>query len=338
MVANGTGHTGSPGDGFFEGTEKLLEIWFSGEQAKDAGLRKVPKSEWVRMLTAVKCTIISEQQSESIDSYVLSESSMFVSAQRIILKTCGTTGLLWAVPILLDIAKDHCGFTEVVDVFYSRKNFLHPEQQTGPHTSFKEEVNFLDKHFNGSAYILGSINSDVWYLYTLSKPEPVPQPDQTLEVLMTDLDQDALQLFYKDKRNLTSEQITEQSGINTLVPECRTHAMIFDPCGYSVNGLLKDTYFTIHITPQPGCSYVSFETNHTVTTYDPMVEQLLQIFRPRKILMTIFANETATCGSASSAVSDALLERLGFERGHEMGIALKHYGLWFSDWSKPSPT
>ena len=27
--------------GFFEGTEKLLEIWFSGHEAKDKGLRLV---------------------------------------------------------------------------------------------------------------------------------------------------------------------------------------------------------------------------------------------------------------------------------------------------------
>lgn len=77
----------------------------------------------------------------------ISESSMFVYPHKIILKTCGTTTLLLAVSRLLEIAKNYCGFEKVWRVFYSRKAFMFPERQIGPHRSWEDEVKFLDKYF-----------------------------------------------------------------------------------------------------------------------------------------------------------------------------------------------
>lgn len=37
----------------------------------------------------------------------------------------------------------------VISVFYSRKNFLHPERQPYPHFSFETEVDYLEEHFTG---------------------------------------------------------------------------------------------------------------------------------------------------------------------------------------------
>jgi len=76
-----------------------------------------------------------------------SESSMFVFPHKIVLKTCGTTTLLKAVPYILEIAKTRCGYESVYRLFYSRKSFMFPEKQLGPHRSWEEEVNYLDNHF-----------------------------------------------------------------------------------------------------------------------------------------------------------------------------------------------
>ena len=56
--------------------------------------------EW--MLSKVKCSIISATRNDQVDAYVLSESSMFVSQRRFILKTCGTTTPL---QIIDDVSK-----------------------------------------------------------------------------------------------------------------------------------------------------------------------------------------------------------------------------------------
>jgi len=156
---------------------------------------------------------------------------MFVSKRRWILKTCGTTTPLKCLGLLLKLAEAN-GFDVVADLFYSRKNFTRPEAQVSifikriiylyvksfifqiaPHQGFTEEVTYLDSIFpNGRSYCLGSMNLECWYLYTFSRsdikisPQQITnekeidsEPDQTIEILMQDLDPDTMSIFYKNK-------------------------------------------------------------------------------------------------------------------------------------------
>ena len=110
---------------FFEGTEKLLEVWFSRQQSDasqgSGDLRTIPRSEWDVLLKDVQCSIISVTKTDKQEAYVLSESSMFVSKRRFILKTCGTTLLLKALVPLLKLARDYSGFDSIQSFFYSHK-------------------------------------------------------------------------------------------------------------------------------------------------------------------------------------------------------------------------
>ncbi|KAI5636564.1 adenosylmethionine decarboxylase domain-containing protein [Phthorimaea operculella] len=125
-------------DQFFEGVEKLIEIWFTPE--KNADLRKISRKQWENVLKIVRCEIISFTQSEQVDAYVLSESSMFVSRRRFILKTCGTTTPLRCVRAVLALARDVAGHSRVHNVFYSRREFARPRAQHHPHHCFDSEV------------------------------------------------------------------------------------------------------------------------------------------------------------------------------------------------------
>ncbi|XP_013381055.1 S-adenosylmethionine decarboxylase proenzyme isoform X2 [Lingula anatina] len=253
---------------FFEGTEKLLEVWFgSSHKDRTADLRLIPREFWDDLLDLVQCKILSVVKNESIHAYVLSESSMFISKNRFILKTCGTTTLLYAVQPLLKKVKEYCGFDIVEDVFYSRKKFMQPHLQEKLHQRFEDEVKYLDQLFkDGGAYILGKLNADAWYLYTtnpqLTSPgRGVIEPDQTLEVLLSGLDPEVMKIFTTEVSK-TATQATAHSGIAELLPGAQIDDYLFEPCGYSMNGILPDArYITIHITPEPECSYVSFETN-----------------------------------------------------------------------------
>jgi len=51
---------------------------------------------------------------------------------------------------------------------------------------------------------------------------------------------------------------------------------------------------TIHITPEPEFSYVSFESNIPMTSYLPIIDKVLKIFQPGKFILTIFANRVRT--------------------------------------------
>lgn len=164
--------------GPFEGPEKLLELWFADSEAQvGEGLRVVDRAVWEDMLDIVKCKVLSVVKGRDVDAYLLSESSMFVFAHKIILKTCGTTTLLLGLERLLRIAistlypdlaaalpatpntsrlqtRHETLEKKLGDVvkrcFYSRKSFMFPERQKGPHKDWMLEVAVLDRFFGES--------------------------------------------------------------------------------------------------------------------------------------------------------------------------------------------
>lgn len=109
------------------------------------------------------------------------------------------------------------------------------------------------------------------------------------------------------------------SGIRDLIPGSVIDATMFNPCGYSMNGMKTDvsgvlflhhscarssksvmrlcsfspqgTYWTIHITPEPEFSYVSFETNLSQTSYDELIRKVVEVFKPGKFVTTLFVNQ-----------------------------------------------
>lgn len=55
-----------------------------------------------------------------------------------------------------------------------------------------------------------------------------------------------MEQFYK-KEGVTSRDTTVSSGIAKLLPGSVIDDYQFEPCGYSMNGLLKEWYWTIRI-------------------------------------------------------------------------------------------
>uniref|UniRef100_A0A182NB14 Uncharacterized protein n=1 Tax=Anopheles dirus TaxID=7168 RepID=A0A182NB14_9DIPT len=297
---------------------------------------------WDALLKTVRCEIISFTRNDQIDAYVLSESSMFVSKRRWILKTCGTTTPLQCFEPLLRLASEIAGYGEIEDLFYSRKNYKRPELQVSPHRGFEEEVAFLDSFFDdGRAYSLGAINRDCWHLYTLSRggggskiqkrnnhlhqlmdqqsqqqqqqqlqhhnaqlieASMQPDPDQTIEILMTDLDPNVMAIFTKDVCT-TAKEATQKSGIHRLLPGMIIDDYLFDPCGYSMNGISKNgCYMTIHITPEREFSYVSFESNVASSDYGELIARVIRTFQPGKFIVTVFANKTSIAANANREI------------------------------------
>lgn len=186
------------------------------------------------------------------------------------------------------------------------------------------------------------------YLFTLDMPEYWENKcaDQTLEVLMSDLDPAIMDQFYM-KDGVSASEVTRVSfppvspseqacgssltfvitvsfcsrrwvefvtwfQVLWLMPQCstlvdtrwtgwrltwvascffiivaRSSKSVMRLCSFSPQG----TYWTIHITPEPEFSYVSFETNLSQTSYDELIRKVVEVFKPGKFVTTLFVNQ-----------------------------------------------
>lgn len=290
-------------DGGFEGPEKRLEVRFRpSSPLNHSGLRELSREQLDQLCGQVNCTILSACSNEQLDSYVLSESSLFVYSHRLVLKTCGTTTLLRCLPLLMSYAKELD--LAVSYVSYSRRNFLFPERQLFPHCSFENEVSTLNALFDGQAFILGPLTGAHWHLYVAdmrNQAEVESAPSQVFEMMMTGLHASKMKQFYrkadKSEEGKNGAQLAmplnESSGLTRIFPSADMDAFLFEPCGYSMNGIRTGEYATVHVTPEPECSFVSYETNEQRADYQQLVEQLVDAFVPTEFTVVVLADEAS---------------------------------------------
>ncbi|GAB4840211.1 S-adenosylmethionine decarboxylase proenzyme 2 [Ancistrocladus abbreviatus] len=288
----------------FEGYEKRLEISFFEPgifvDPEGKGLRALTKAQLDEILGPAECTIVDSLANDSVDSYVLSESSLFVYPYKIIIKTCGTTKLLLAIPPILKLAA--CLLLEVKSVRYTRGSFIFPGAQHYPHRSFSEEVAILDSYFGklgagSKAFIMGCLSKpQKWHVYIASAEKTICyNPVYTIEMCMTGLDRDKAAVFYKSQSSSAAE-MTDISGIRKILPNSEICDFEFDPCGYSMNAVEGAAISTIHITPEDGFSYASFEAvgydPHTINL-NQLVERVLACFLPSEFSVAVHAEAAA---------------------------------------------
>ncbi|KAJ7943252.1 S-adenosylmethionine decarboxylase proenzyme [Quillaja saponaria] len=285
----------------FEGYEKRLEISFSHPgifiDPEGLGLRALTKSQLDEILAPAECTIVSSLSNDEVDSYVLSESSLFVYPYKIVIKTCGTTKLLLSIPPVIKLAETLS--LTVRSVRYSRGSFIFPGAQSYPHRNFSEEVAVLDSFFGklglGSvAYVMGgSDKQHKWHVYSASS-EPVSLSDSvyTLEMCMTGLDSEKSGVFFKAPSG-SATAMTVSSGIRNILPNSQICDFEFEPCGYSMNSVEEAAVSTIHVTPEDGFSYASFETmgyDLKVVNLSHLVERVLSCFQPNEFSIAVHAD------------------------------------------------
>ncbi|GLU01690.1 hypothetical protein SLE2022_189840 [Rubroshorea leprosula] len=284
----------------FEGYEKRLEISFSKpgvfaySYSNRIGLRSLSKAQLDEILEPAQCTIVSSLSNDYVDSYVLSESSLFVYPYKIIIKTCGTTKLLFSIPVILKLAGNLS--LSVQSVRYTRGSFIFQGAQPFPHRSFSEEVAILDGFFGklgsgSTACVMGCPdNKKKWHIYSASaENRSKSDPVYTLEMCMTGLDRKRASVFYKTHAS-SADVMTEDSGIRNILPESEICAFEFDPCGYSMNSVERGAISTIHVTPEDGFSYASFEaTGYDLKTLNlaQLVERVLACFKPTEFSIAL---------------------------------------------------
>jgi S-adenosylmethionine decarboxylase len=280
----------------FEGPEKKLEIILF---APHPGLRAGDNGRWDRVVAAGRAQILSRISTNRMDAYLLSESSLFVWEDRILMITCGKTTLARAVLEIVDIV----GPESVAFLFYEQKNFMFPKDQP---SSFEEDVALITGLFPGKYYKLGPANDDHVNVFYSSHTREKPEQDATFQVLMHTLDPRAMGIFCKEK-SPTPSDADRQSGLDVLYNrKMLMDGYLFSPCGYSVNSIREEEYFTVHVTPQPFSSYVSFESNILENDYSHTLGRIVGIFKPGRFSAVLTTSMDDACSASHDTLSGPL--------------------------------
>lgn len=297
--------------GGFEGSEKKIELRFAPCAEGGISLEDlISRPEWRAILRKASCDILSAVHLDGCTAYLLSESSLFVWRDALLIKTCGRTALLCCLHDILDALTP---IRELVHVKYSRSVFLFPSAQPAPHTDFTSEVDYLDSLFaNGQSFTLGPTGALCWHVY-VAGVEATKDISPSREVVMFELPSNEMAPFYKNAATIDSLRHRV-----SLIDWDVLDDFVFNPCGYSMNALRSrdggtPEYLSVHITPEPQHTFVSFDTNANIDC-DALLKEITKSFSPRKIALCAVGGPDAASAplgfqrtfSCFSRVDDAL--------------------------------
>ncbi len=302
----------------FEGLEKHIIINFENKETSNS-CRNLLYQDLTYICEQVQCTIISTLKNEYFDSYILSESSLFVYPFQIILMSCGSTTLLKAIKIILKLVKDKLSLNPI-SVIYYRNKFLFEEKQLFPHQSIVQELNYLEKNTeikkisnNDYHRIIGDIDSDYLLIYENKSNNILKTVDNIIKIMIYNIDSNIGNLFYSNNKSDLKLKIIKDilPSENILIDSYN-----FEPCGLSVNALIDNFYCTIHITPNSNCSYISYETNFPIDNPINLIKNIANIFKGTKIIINQITNarsnilplqiDNYNCITKSSKINDYL--------------------------------
>lgn len=263
---------------FFEGSEKKFEI-VTKDQRVD--FSREPLSFWQEMISQCKATILSSIENDQLKAFLLSESSLFIWKNRIILITCGRTKLINA----LVHAIKHFGPENICELFFQRKNEYFSHLQP---SHFISDVQQLSQFYQGKAYRFGNMDEHHNFLYCVNSNCKNSEKDQTYELHMYHISVQSSEFLTTPGH--VREDLRQYLKISQWAGDFIIDDFVFEPYGYSLNGIKGDEYITIHITPQENSSFVSFEGNINLKLAVPI---LLEIFSPLSFDLISF--ETESC-------------------------------------------
>jgi S-adenosylmethionine decarboxylase len=263
---------------FFEGTEKKLELIVDPSLPS---FRSHGDEYWTAVVRSAGADVLSKLSNPCCDAYLLSESSLFVFDDRVVMMTCGQTTLPDAVLMLLErVPADR-----VRRLVYKRKHEVFPHDQP---TSFFDDVRVLNERLPGQAFQFGDRDEHHLYLFHMDRDPAAATRGTTVEVLMHGL-RERVRRDFCIASLPTAAGVRGATGVDRVIPGFEVDDHLFQPKGYSLNAIRDDEYYAVHVTPEEECSYASFETNHRLDgDLESLLGRLIHIFRPRAWDLILF--------------------------------------------------
>lgn len=254
---------------FFEGSEKKAEIIV--DATKVSLLNDYSDEFWAKVVAQCEAKILSTITNKNVKAFLLSESSLFVWDDHLLILTCGDTRLVKSVMYFLE----HIESSAVLQVIYQRKNEYCSHLQA---SHVLDDTKLLQSSNKGKLLRFGELDSHHSYLYHLDNQYIGQDEDKTYEVLIYNIDQNISSILTQS--NIDNHKIRTILQLEKIIPDFELDDFVFEPFGYSLNAVKGNDYLTIHLTPQAHNSYVSFESSLNLIDFIPVI---LEVFLPASL-------------------------------------------------------
>ena len=262
---------------FFEGSEKKAEIIIDATQI--SLIADLEENFWQALVQCCNAKILSTIENKDCKAFLLSESSLFVWHDRLLIITCGNTRLVHSVEYFIQ----QVGVSKIQQITYQRKNEYFAHAQL---SSFGDDIALLGQYVKGQSFRFGELDGHHNYIFNQDTNFNFHQEDKSYELI-------AYQICQKASDKLTTlglaaNEIREFLQLDRLLAGYILDDFVFEPFGYSINAIKGMHYLTIHITPQASSSYVSIQANINLIALAP---DFLRILAPKSIDL-LSVNET----------------------------------------------
>ncbi|MBB1274564.1 MULTISPECIES: hypothetical protein [Psychromonas] len=260
---------------FYEGTEKRLVI-----NTKGLNLFDFEDEFWIKLVAHCGAEVLSSIRNSQVKAYLLSESSLFVWKNKLILITCGNTQLVKAALFIQQqFTKQH-----ISTLIFQRHQALKPQLQR---SNFKQDTLLLEKQFNGqNMHWRDGYQGDLFVFGEVSSGSIITQSIYMLHGLNSELAK-TLQTNPLDKQTiLAALKIRLLFEPPFKEDPLRENLLIdhysFSPKGYSLNAICGEDYITLHLTPEKMSTYLSIETSFAKERCIDLINHLQQLFLPNE--------------------------------------------------------
>ncbi|MCO5114569.1 MAG: S-adenosylmethionine decarboxylase proenzyme [Bdellovibrionaceae bacterium] len=266
----------------YEGPEKKLELTCNDS----VDFLSYPDQYWGDLLKSCGALILNSVKTEHLKAFLISESSLFVWKNRVLMITCGQTQLIKSAQMLIR----HIGKENISSLYFSRKNEHYPDMQKSfARADFKTLKQELGA---GKAYRLGQRDSHHLYVFEYVADSKRLIKEHLTEVLIYRISKNKTESFLK---NTPEQRIAIEKAVGQIFPEYELDHYWFTPCGYSANAFKGTHYGTVHVTPEVDQNYISFETNGVAREdVQSWVEKICDLFEPQAVDVIFYDNETQT--------------------------------------------
>ena len=296
---------------FFEGAEKKAQIYVDTEQI--SLLNDIDEQFWQALVHCCNAQILSCITNQECKAFLLSESSLFVWHDRLLILTCGETQLVNSIEYFIE----HIGKNKIKQLTYQRKNeyFAHAQP-----SCFGDDIKKLSKHLKGNIYRFGELDGHHNYLFTYDHNFIAIAENKSYEYIAYQISNTASKLLTTS--GISAQEIRQFLGLESLLPGFLIDDFVFSPYGYSLNAIKNGRYLTIHITPQSNSSYISFESNIDLMTVAPLLNEIIKplTFDLLSYNEFDFINKTQQISNTQQYVSKTLVQKK-LPNGYQVNFA-----------------